>query len=179
MPYDPAVHDRRSMRLRTYDYSRIGRYFVTIDIHQMRCLFGHVSEGQMHANDAGHMVEKWMSKLAVKFPGLQVDSSVVMPNHIHVIVYVTEQAHTSLEDVTGWLKTMTTNEYIRQVKASGWTRFDGRLWQRNYYDHIIRDGESLDAIRRYIAENPARWESDRANPECKNRREPTNWMDTM
>jgi len=59
---------------------------------------------------------------------------------------------------------MTTNEYIRGVKKSGWLAFRGRLWQRNYYEHIIRSEESLNRLRRYIAENPLRWHLDRENP---------------
>ncbi|MFH0939132.1 MAG: transposase [Planctomycetota bacterium] len=69
-----------------------------------------------------------------------------------------------LPEIVQWFKTMTTNEYIRGVKTSGWPTFRGRLWQRNYYEHIIRNDESLQRIQRYIAENPLRWEMDRENP---------------
>ncbi len=76
-------------------------------------------------------------------------------------------AHTGapLPEIVRWLKTMTTNEYIRRVKNDGWTLFRKRLWQRNYYDHIIRNDESLNRIRRYIVENPLRWHLDRENPD--------------
>jgi REP element-mobilizing transposase RayT len=70
-----------------------------------------------------------------------------------------------LGDVVGAFKSITTNEYIRGVKTLGWISFPGRLWQRNYYEHIIRDGASLDRIRRYIAGNPAQWPSDDENPQ--------------
>ena len=63
-----------------------------------------------------------------------------------------------------WFKTMTTNEYMRGIKTFGWTPFRGRLWQRNYYEHIVRDEVSLNRIRQYILDNPARWEFDRENP---------------
>jgi REP element-mobilizing transposase RayT len=63
-----------------------------------------------------------------------------------------------------WFKTMTTNEYIRGVKQLGWPAFAGRLWQRNYYEHIIRNEESLNRIRQYILDNPTRWVFDRENP---------------
>ena len=78
-------------------------------------------------------------------------------------------AHTGapLPAIVQWFKTMTTNEYLRGVKTSGWAPFQGRLWQRNYYDHIIRDGESLNRIRQYIADNPTRWEFDPENPYAK------------
>lgn len=178
MPFDPAVHHRRSMRLHTYDYSRPGRYFITIDVEAMRCLFGFVSVGEMHLNAAGRMVEKWVLELPKRYCGLQVEAFVVMPNHVHFILH-SRKAGTELAGVITWFKTMTTNEYIRGVKQKGWPRFDGRFWQRNYYDHIIRDGKSLDGIRLYIAENPMRWESDGANPECKRKREVNDWKDVF
>jgi REP element-mobilizing transposase RayT len=74
-----------------------------------------------------------------------------------------QQAGAPLPEIVQWFKTMTTNEYIRGVKQSGWTAFRGRLWQRNYYEHIIRNEESLNRLRRYIAENPLRWQLDREN----------------
>ncbi|MFN3920772.1 MAG: transposase, partial [Methylohalobius sp.] len=69
-----------------------------------------------------------------------------------------------LPKIIQWFKTMTTNEYIRGVKQLGWTPFRGRLWQRNYYEHIIRTEDALRRIRRYIATNPLRWHLDRENP---------------
>jgi REP element-mobilizing transposase RayT len=72
----------------------------------------------------------------------------------------------SLPDVVHRFKTLTTKRYADGVKQCGWTPFAGRLWQRNYYEHIIRDEESLDRIRQYIADNPARWTFDRENPEA-------------
>lgn len=69
-----------------------------------------------------------------------------------------------LPAIVRWFKTMTTNEYLRGVKTSGWAPFQGQLWQRNYYEHVIRDEESLNRLRQYIHDNPARWEFDRENP---------------
>ncbi len=69
-----------------------------------------------------------------------------------------------LPTVIQWFETMTTNEYMRRIKTLGWIPFHRRLWQRNYYEHIVRDEESLDRIRQYILNNPARWEFDRENP---------------
>jgi REP element-mobilizing transposase RayT len=65
-----------------------------------------------------------------------------------------------LPEVVGWFKTMTTNAYIRGVRDQGWPRFDGRLWQRNYFERVLRDDERLNAARRYISENPRRWADD-------------------
>lgn len=105
-----------------------------------------------------------------------------MPNHLHGIVVITdtivgadlrvgpvaEGAHAGapLPAIIQWFKTMVTNEYIRGVKITSWPSFDRRLWQRNYYEHIIRDDESLNRIRQYIPDNPRRWPFDRENPEA-------------
>jgi REP element-mobilizing transposase RayT len=69
-----------------------------------------------------------------------------------------------LGDIVDWFKTMTTNEYIRAVKDLGWPPFPGKLWQRGYYEHIVRDGNDMDRIRQYILDNPANWETDEYHP---------------
>ncbi len=76
--------------------------------------------------------------------------------------------HPTVCDIVDWFKTMTTNEYIRGVKNLGWKRFDGHLWQRNYWDDIIRSDDSLDRIAEYTLHNPERWEEDQLNPESGN-----------
>ena len=72
-----------------------------------------------------------------------------------------------LPRIIQWFKTMTTNEYIRGIDAQGWERFNGKLWQRNYYEHIIRDDRELQAIREYIRYNPLKWDEDEENPNTK------------
>ncbi len=121
-----------------------------------------------------------------KFPTIDTDAFVIMPNHSHGIIVITNnvvggdlrvapdsrQSHgiappsgpTSLPTVIQWFKTMTTNEYIHGVRTRGWAPFPGKLWQRNYYEHVIRNEIELNAIRRYIHDNPAKWEQDRDNP---------------
>lgn len=146
----------------------------------------------MVLNDVGRMVEKWYLALENKFSDICCYEYIVMPNHFHCIVvnvgadlrvcpddgqsyriastvmgeYNTMGEHkgSPLRAVVQWFKTMTTNEYIRGVKQNGWLRFDGKLWQRNYYDHIIRNENELNRIRQYIIDNPAKWELDRENP---------------
>jgi len=181
--YDPGEHHRRSIRLKGYDYSQAGAYFVTVCTQGRVCLFGGVVEGEMRVNVAGRMVEKWWAELSNKFPNVETDEYNVMPNHFHGIVVIVGAdlrvcpeptgahdeitgAHTGapLPEIVQWFKTMTTNEYIRGVKTSRWPLCPGRLWQRNYYEHIIRNEESLNRIREYIANNPLQWEVDRENP---------------
>jgi len=213
--YDPAKHHRRSIRLQGYDYAQPGAYFVTLVTQGREPLFGRVVNGQMQPNDAGRMVERWWAELGNKYPHIVPDTRVVMPNHFHGIVIITDNhvgtgndvgadlrvcpdergahpntgahvgaplhpgagAHPNtgahpgagahigapLPAIVQWFKTMTTNEYIRGVKTLGWTPFPGKLWQRNYYEHIIRNDASLNRIRQYIIDNPARWDADAEN----------------
>lgn len=182
MKYDPHESHRRSIRLRDYDYTQAGAYFVTICTQGRVCLFGAVVDGEMELNDAGRMVGRWWGELMTKFPSVALDDCVVMPNHVHGIVIIVgadlgvcpdtpvaeaKGAHTGapLPRIVQWFKTMTTNEYIRGVKQRGWAPFHGRLWQRNYYEHVIRSEDGLDRIRQYILDNPAKWPEDSDNPQ--------------
>ena len=185
--YDPEIHHRRSIRLKGYDYSQAGAYFVTICNQNRECLFGDIVDGEMRLNDAGEMLERWYSELEKKYPDIQCDEFVCMPNHVHFIAvnvgadlrvrpdsaprqtmgeHVTMGEHigSPLHRVVQWFKTMTTNEYIRGVKQNNWRSFPGKLWQRNYWEHIIRNESELNRIREYILNNPAQWELDKLNP---------------
>ncbi|QUV79879.1 transposase [Chloracidobacterium thermophilum] len=291
MPYDPARHHRRSIRLQGYDYARPGAYFVTIVTQGRACLFGEVVAGEMRMNDAGRMVHHVWDELALFYEGVQTDAFIVMPNHVHGIIILTgnvratphvhpdemavratprgcpttprgcpdemnatprvhpdemnvnvgatprgcpdhprdcpdhprdcpdemavratprgcpdpQSAPTApshpptaqphppmgqargpaptvapaapshppmgqprgvaptlgLPDVVHRFKTMTTKRYADGVRANQWPPFPGRLWQRNYYEHIIRDDQSWQRIREYILTNPLRWHLDR------------------
>jgi len=190
MKYDPVKHHRRSIRLHGYDYATPGAYFVTLCVQNRECLLGEIrAAGEMRLNEAGRMIEKWWLELNHKFPNVDTDEYVVMPNHFHGVVVIVapddnagvdlggadlrvgpgpgRDAHVgaSLPTVIQWFKTMTTNEYIRGVKTLGWTPFSGKLWQRNYYEHIIRNDDDLRRVRQYLINNPARWALDQANPE--------------
>jgi putative transposase len=180
--YNPKIHHRRSIRLKGYDYSQAGLYFITICCQDRACMYGEISNGQLKLNDAGKMVEKWYYELENKFPDVKCHAMIVMPNHFHCILenvgaigadtqvspYRTglppngdsdrdEPTCSSLSHVVQWFKTMTTNEYIRGVKNSNWQPFRGKLWQRNYYEHIIRNDQSYHRISKYIIDNPAKW----------------------
>ena len=108
------------------------------------------------------MVETWWRKLPAKFQSIKKDEHIVMSNHLHGIINIVPTAghsrpHTpKLGDIVRWFKTMTTNHYIKGVKQNGWPPFPGRLWQRNYYEHIIRNEDELNQIRQYITDNPRR-----------------------
>ena len=188
---DAISPHRQSIRLRDYDYSQNGAYFVTICCQNKACLFGEIVNGEIRLNDAGKMVEKWWWELANKFPAIELDEFIIMPNHFHGIVVIVgadlrvcpdpprqntdelekQGEHVgsplqqpTLGEIVQWFKTMTTNEYIRGVKEKNWEPFYKRLWQRNYYEHIIRNAESLNSTRLYIQTNPAQWDADSENP---------------
>jgi len=181
MRLDPDHHHRRSIRLKGYDYTQRGAYFVTICTQNRACLFGDIVDGKMLLNDAGRMVQTVWEAMPVHYMGVVIDAFVVMPNHIHGIVVLVGAAPCgrppmgqaqgpaptvamSLPDVVHRFKTMTTKQYADGVKQSGWSPFPGQLWERNYYEHIIRGEDSPNRVRRYIADNPAQWELDRENP---------------
>ena len=186
--YNPDKHHRKSIRLKGYDYSQAGLYFITICCQNKVHLFGNVINKQMILNDAGKMIEKWFNELQNKFPDIKCHEMVVMPNHIHFIIenigsvgadlrvcpndsnisktekrvseILGEHAGSPLHRVLQWFKTMSTNEYIRGVKNNNWIPFDGKLWQRNYWEHIIRNDQSYQKISDYIINNPSKWNDD-------------------
>ena len=176
MAFNPDIHHRRSIRLREYDYSSVGAYFVTMCVYGRECLFGGCADGDMRVNDAGRMVVGWWEKLSERFPQVALDEFVIMPNHFHGIVCITDSVGAApcgrpplipapcgcppLGDVMGWFKTMTTNAYIHGVNEMGWPSFPGRLWQRNYFERIIRGDREMSAIRDYIHFNPVKWADD-------------------
>jgi putative transposase len=113
---------RKPNRLKDYDYSLPGAYFVTICTQNKICLFGNIANGKIQLNDAGRMIEKWWQGLNHKFDNMQTDESIVMPNHFHGVIILKENIESGthigvpLQTVVQWFKTMTTNEYIRNVK---------------------------------------------------------------
>lgn len=196
MTYTPDIHHRRSIRLKDYDYSRSGAYFVTVCAKERACLFGNLTKGQLQINQPGQMIMRWWSELPRKFSGVEIDEFVIMPNHLHGIIRIVgvenngqpgvvgadrcvcpdinnkdpeagEHTGSPLHRMVQWFKTMTTNEYIRGIHEREWERFNGKLWQRNYYEHVIRDDLELHVIREYIRYNPLKWEEDDENPNMK------------
>ncbi len=162
---------RKSARLPDCDYSQPGAYFVTVCVRGSKCLLGDIAEGILRSNAAGKMVAKLWSKLESKYPLIKIDPYfMVMPNHFHGIIFIEGPGggHMGppLQKIMQWFKTMTTNEYVHGVKELGWPAFQGSLWQRSFYDHAIRNEESLNRIREYIGNNPRRWELDKENPQA-------------
>ena len=171
---DNLSRQRRSIRFRGYDYAQAGVCFVTVCVEQRLALLGNFTDNQLWLSESGKMVEALWLHLPSRFPGLALDHYVVMPNHFHGIVAlemssISDRATTrvapTLGDIVGAWKSLTTNSYIKGVQDSGWPHFPSRLWQRNYYERVVRTERELDAIREYIALNPMRWNQDSENPE--------------
>lgn len=193
MKYNPQIHQRKSIRLKGYDYAQVGLYFITICCQDRICRFGHIENDEMILNDAGTMVEKWYYELENKFNDIKCHEMVVMPNHFHCIIenvdtvtvgadlrvcpnndtnsldasgehhgnILGEHIGSPLHRVVQWFKTMTTNHYIRGVKQNNWQPFNGKLWQRNYWEHIIRTENDYHRIAQYIISNPQNWDNDK------------------
>jgi putative transposase len=170
--------NRRTIRLKEYDYAQPGAYFVTICTQDRACLFGDVMDCTMKLNAVGRLVATLWNEVPARFANVDLNMFVVMPNHIHgILLYpddgpvmadrtrATTRVAPTIGQVVGAFKSLSTVEYVRNARANGWPAFRSRLWQRNYYEHVIRDEADLDRIRRYIDENPARWEFDDENPQ--------------
>jgi REP element-mobilizing transposase RayT len=154
---------RRSLRLSGYDYSQAGGYFVTICTRDRVCLFGQVCDDCVDLNPLGRVVEESWHWLGRQYEQVALDASVVMPNHFHGVMLLRQDEHDSrkpLGRLVGAFKTVSTKRMNELRRTPGAT-----VWQRNYYEHVIRHETDLDRIRRYIVENPARWALDRENPE--------------
>jgi putative transposase len=153
--------ERKSQRLEGYAYSSPGLYVVTIVANTRENWFGDVRGGVMHLNAAGEMVHRLWQLIPERFPSIQPDEIVVMPDHLHGILMLSynlpEEKAPDLGSIVGAYKSSTTVEYGRGVKTHGWRAYPSQLWQRGFHDHIIRDDRYLERHRRYIAANPARW----------------------
>ena len=182
--YDPKTHHRRSIRLRGYDYSQPGAYFLTICTQDRKCLFGDIVNGQMRLNHAGEIVaEEWRRTAAIR-KEIQLDQWVVMPNHFHGILTITgpivgaihvraihesplRQPQSPRHMTMAQRRNMTLSKLIGRFKMLSSKRINqsrntpgARLWQRNYWEHIVRDEPELQRLREYIQNNPIRWEMD-------------------
>ena len=161
----PAWPMRHSIRLRGFDYGQSGAYFITICVLNRERLLGQVETDAVRLTGAGRMILETWNDLPRHSP-LHVDTVVIMPDHMHGIVMLTEvaQKRVTLSDVVRRFKSTTTVAYCRGVAQNGWRPFSGHLWQRNYHERIIRDEQELDHIREYILNNPTRYAQRESPP---------------
>jgi REP-associated tyrosine transposase len=185
--------DRHSLRLAAYDYAEIGAYYVTMVTHQRACLFGRILNEEVILNAAGEVAQLTWNELPAHFPGIALDVFIVMPNHIHGIIHITEKRpqsvgaqHAAPLPTAGspqpHVQCGSLGAIVRSFKSAVTKRYNERhpglriaLWQRNYYEHVIRNEPSLIRIRDYIATNPARWSIDPENPFATERESKDIW----
>ena len=148
-PYDfQRYPKRKSPRLQGYDYSENGYYFVTICTHEKKCIFGKPND----LNELGIIVLQGILKIPEHYPQVAIDKFVVMPNHVHLLIYL-ESGNADLKTVIGSWKAHITRE-IRKIEP------DMIVWQKSFHDHIIRNEKSYQNIWLYIENNPINWEKD-------------------
>lgn len=188
MPYNPDKHHRRSIRLKGYDYSSAGAYFITLCTFQRQCLFGQIIDGTMQLNEFGKIVAaEWLQSSTIR-QEIDFDRWVIMPNHLHGIVLIDPihpmgshgrvgangrlplRCTDHSQRVVPPMKPRSLSSFIAGFKSATTKRINiarnlprTPVWQRNYYDHIIRSEKSLRYIQQYIQNNPATWQDDRLN----------------
>lgn len=176
-PHDPARHHRHSLRLPGYDYAQPGAYFMTICTHNRVCSLGEMADGQMQLTDWGRVVAECWAAIRDHFVHLTLDEWVVMPNHMHGFLLIANpvgarqcRAPTTPTEQFGQPVPGSIPTILRSFKSAV-TRCINLLrgsttppvWQRDYYEHVVRDKSELSAIRQYIRQNPAKWNLDRNN----------------
>ena len=189
--YNPNIHHRRSIRLKGYDYSKAGAYFITICSENRICRLGNIAVGaglapaQMILNEFGQIAHNEWMKLLERFTNFELDVFQIMPNHIHGIIVLNTVGATlavsqndsdennisgldnsagaspapTVSDIVGAYKSLVANGCLDIYKSRNQTM--GKLWQRNYYEHIIRNEQSYHTISNYIVNNPAKWNDDK------------------
>jgi hypothetical protein len=192
MVYNPNIHHRQSIRLKGYDYSQAGLYFLTLCLHNRACLFGHIENKEMVLNDAGRAAQQCWLEIPRHYPNVVLHEYVIMPNHVHGIVQIVDAvdgcddwdcrgekffAPTYAPTISPTYAPIHERMVIRgtsrtigsilrgfKIGVTKWMRQNTNVqnvWQRNYYDHIIRNEHSYQRIAEYIVDNPAKWEDDK------------------
>ncbi|TET35089.1 MAG: transposase [Planctomycetota bacterium] len=185
---------RRSIRLENYDYSQAGAYFVTICERKRRCIFGRIINGAVRLSQIGKIVQEVWLRSEKVYKNVSLDEFVIMPNHIHGIIVINEDVGArprlarnnkrashglaptikaiapprgALGRVIGQFKSSVTRQINKTRKSN-----PIYIWQRNYYDRVIRNEDELNYIRQYIIDNPVNWDFDRENPRAKKKKKP-------
>ena len=193
MKFDSQTHHRRSIRLKEYDYSQPGAYFITIVTYQRECLFGEITDEEIVLSKAGLVAKQQWERLPHRFHNIELSTFVVMPNHVHGIILMKDYGR----GIAGNLKDLDegTSRYapterqfgkqipgsiptiVRSYKSAVSHRINlmrgtknAPVWQRNYYEHIIRNQTDLEQTYKYIQFKPVQWSRDEENPEWQSHR---------
>lgn len=158
MKFDPKIHHRRSIRLQGYDYSQAGAYYVTIVVQGRECLLGEIVNGEMKLSHFGKIVQYVLFDLPKHYPHVELDSFCIMPNHLHIIIVLKHDVLVKrhpLSEIIRAFKSFSAKRINLLRKTSGIP-----VWQRNYYEHIIRDEKDYETKRNYILMNLQNWENE-------------------
>lgn len=179
MKFNPNIHRRKSIRLKDYDYSKEGLYFITIIVKGRECYLSNIINNCIVLSDSGIIVNNYLNEIPNRFNQIKLNNYVIMPNHIHLIVEILPELNNVKSKVIlplpennsllernkrrkmliakliGWLKMNTAKEINIIYQIPG-----GSFWHRDYYDHIIRDEHSYKKISDYIINNPSNWDKD-------------------
>lgn len=164
MTYNPDIHHRRSIRLKGYNYSQPGMYFITLCCQNRKCLFGKVVNGQMVLNDMGQIAHnEWLKTMELR-DNVELGEFVIMPNHFHAIIQLLFRWGECNSPQR--VPSQTIGAIVRGYKPAVTKQLNLInngivVWQRNYYEHIIRDERSYERISKYIINNPAKWNDDK------------------
>ncbi len=186
--YNPKIHNRKSIRLKGYDYSQAGLYFITICTQNRRHLFGEIKNGELKLSDAGEMAKKCWLEIPQHFPNVLLHAYITMPNHVHGILEITAGEHNTSSEKDGAQNrtknraknispprspSKTIGSVVRGYKigVTKWFRthmpndfpIGQSAWQRNYWEHIIRNENAYRKITQYINDNPQKWVEDKLN----------------
>lgn len=173
MKFDLQKHHRRSIRLKGYDYSQAGAYFVTIVAWHHEMLFGDIVGGEVVLSELGKIVHDEWDRTAIVRPNVELGEYIVMPNHFHGILIFTNEGHAVgvTRRVTPTLQSGSLGAVVGQFKSIVTKRINRlrdtervSVWQRNYYERVIRNESEMDRISRYIVSNPSQWADDDENP---------------
>jgi REP-associated tyrosine transposase len=177
MSDDQTLHPgHRSVRLKFYNYSTPGLYFVTICAHRRRCIFSQIVGGEVHLSQLARIIEETWMAIPSHFPSVHLHSFVTTPNHVHGILEITNRPNTRTDRLSPDSKAPYVNpcslgaivrsfkvEVTRQARQQ--LHWQTEIWQRNYFERIIRDVQEFANATIYIAENPLRWQWDQENPD--------------
>jgi len=172
MNYNPNIHHRRSIRLKGYDYSQAGAYFITICTKNRECLFGKITDAKMLLNEAGKIADEYLNNIPNHFSHIEMGEFIVMPNHAHCILVLHDKpnnvgtpqqpnANQFSQPIAGSVSVI-----IQQYKSSvkRWCNKNNHNnfeWQSRFHDHVIRDNQSYQTISDYIINNPTKWNKDK------------------
>ncbi len=190
MTFDNKIHHRKSIRLQNYDYSQAGAYFITICTQNKQCLFGDIVDDEMQLNDVGRIIQSIWNEISIYYPQVELDEFVIMPNHVHGIINIRSSTLGAGRKLAPAFSTLpssmsvassvpaefssiapTIGSIMRRFKSmsaivvnKSLGRSSQPLWQRNYWERVVRDEKELHGMQEYIVNNPRQWKLDKLHP---------------